>query len=253
MAGGGGTRFWPLSRNAFPKQFLELMGGKSMLRHTVDRIVSLVDYNQMWILTNHLYKDLIQIQVPEIPQENIIIEPTRRDTSGAIMLATAIISAVSENATMFVMPADHMITPNDIFEQTLRIAHQYIETNSSLFTFGIPPTSPSPQFGYIQAENKIHENGIFQVEKFVEKPTVEIAKKYLATKQYYWNSGIFAWKTQSIYNKFINFLPKHSEGINKLKTCWKTSQWKEVVEEVFSEIPSISIDYGIMEKVKMLF
>lgn len=246
MAGGGGTRFWPVSRNAFPKQFLKLVDNTTMLRSTLQRIFPLVQPENIWILTNHLYKDIVMSEACEIPAKNVIVEPIRRDTAAAVMLAASIVKAENPQANMFVMPADHVITPQQQFHEELHLANEYLNEHDSLFTFGIVPTHPSPQFGYINVNST--ENKITTVQKFVEKPTIEVAKQYLQQGKYFWNSGIFAWKVSTIIDKFARFLPQHHQGLEILSTHWGNSGWLQNLEKVFSSLPSISIDYGIMEK-----
>ncbi|WP_372365866.1 mannose-1-phosphate guanylyltransferase [Candidatus Uabimicrobium sp. HlEnr_7] len=246
MAGGGGTRFWPVSRNIFPKQFLKFVENKTMLRNTIERVLSVVPSSNIWILTNHLYKDIVTKEAHDIPAQNVIVEPVRRDTAAAVMLAASIIKAESSDASMFVMPADHIITPQEKFYDDILIASEYIENNDCLFTLGIEPTHPSPQFGYIKTNP--NDDKISGVEKFVEKPTVQVAEGYLKEGGYFWNSGIFAWKVNTIIEKFALYLPDHNSGIEILSRSWNKNDWSQNVEKVFSSLPSISIDYGIMEK-----
>ncbi|BBM86007.1 mannose-1-phosphate guanylyltransferase [Candidatus Uabimicrobium amorphum] len=251
MAGGGGTRFWPASRNIFPKQFLKLVDDTTMLRNTLQRVFPLVEPENIWILTNHLYKDIVIGEAREIPQKNVIVEPLRRDTAAAVMLAASIVKAENPKANMFVMPADHVITPQEKFHDELILANEYLVEHDSLFTFGIAPTYPSPQFGYIKVDAK--DTKVTSVRKFVEKPTIDVAKEYLQQGKYFWNSGIFAWKVSTIVDKFARFLPQHYQGIETLSESWNGDNWQQNLEKVFSSLPSISIDYGIMEKEQDVF
>lgn len=249
MAGGRGERFWPKSRKNLPKQFLSLTDdGKTMIQLTIERILPLVAIEDIYIATNKDYLLLVSEQLPDVPPENIICEPVGRNTAPCIALGAAHISKKYEDAIMMVLPSDHLVKYSSMYQTTLRDACEVAEQDDNLVTVGIAPDYPETGYGYIKFVNEICEGRAFKVDKFVEKPTLELAKEYLASDEYLWNSGMFLWKVSTILQKFERFMPDTYEGIMTIRNAIRTSAQEEVLEKIFPTFPSISIDYGIMEK-----
>ncbi|MCQ2491247.1 MAG: NTP transferase domain-containing protein [Ruminococcus sp.] len=248
MAGGRGERFWPKSRNSCPKQFLSLTSdGETMIQKTVKRLLPLVDMNDIYIVTNAAYKTLVTDQLPDIPEENILSEPAARNTAPCIAFAAAVINRKYDDAVMMVLPSDHLIGLEDIYINTLKKAADVAAKNSSLVTIGITPEYPETGYGYINfgAEN---ENGAYTVERFVEKPDLATAEKYLASGKYLWNSGMFVWKLSTILENIRSFMPDIYEGAVKIGEAFGTPQFNEVLVREFTAFRSESVDFGIMEK-----
>lgn len=249
MAGGRGERFWPKSRKHLPKQFLSLTDdGKTMIQLTVERISPLVDFENIFIATNKDYKHLILKQLPEIPEENILCEPVGRNTAPCIGLGAIHIEKKYDDALMIVLPSDHLIKFNQIFLTTLEEACHIAEKGSNLVTIGITPDYPETGYGYIKFNSNQVYDRAYRVEQFVEKPSLEVAKEYLAAEEYLWNSGMFIWKVSSILDNIHKFLPDIFRGLKMIKNAIGTEESLLVLEREFMAFSSQSIDYGIMEK-----
>lgn len=254
MAGGRGERFWPKSRKNMPKQFLSLTDdGKTMIQLTVERILPLVAMEDIYIATNKDYKPLVQKQLPLIPEENILCEPVGRNTAPCIGLGAVHISKKYEDALMIVLPSDHLIKFNNMFLTTLQDACEVAEQDDNLVTMGITPDYPETGYGYIKFNPHMMEGRAYQVERFVEKPNLEVAKEYLATEEYLWNSGMFIWKVSSILKNIQKFMPETSERLVAIKNAIGTAEEEVVLEKEFHAMPSQSIDYGIMEKADHIY
>lgn len=249
MAGGRGERFWPKSRKNLPKQFLSLTDdGKTMIQLTVERILPLIKLEDIFIATNKAYRELVLEQLPGLPEENILCEPIGRNTAPCIGLGAIHISKKYDDAVMFVLPSDHLIKFNNMFLKTLEIGADVAETNTNLVTIGITPDYPETGYGYIKFDPRKTEGQAYAVERFVEKPSLEVAKEYLATEEYLWNSGMFIWKVSSILKNMQKFMPDTYEGLVRIKDAIGTLQEDAVLEKEFHDMQSQSIDYGIMEK-----
>ena len=256
MAGGTGTRFWPASRNDAPKQLLQLVGGQTMLRQTVDRLGDLAPKDRQLIVTNKRLVKTIREQLPDLPAEAIIGEPCKRDTAPCIGLAALLVSRDDPKATMAVMPADHVIRPAEVFQSAIRQAVELVDAAPQrIVTFGIKPSYPAEIFGYIHRGEALELRPgsarlavpTYRVQKFKEKPDTATAKKYLDSGEYYWNSGIFVWRATTI----LAALRKHQPGmlghLEKIVRAWDTSEREAVFEREFAAIKPISIDYAVME------
>lgn len=252
MAGGGGTRFWPLSRISTPKQFLNITGDDSMINDTIKRIKGIIPLDKIIIVTNKSQqKTLAKIIGDDIPQENILVEPIGRNTAACIAYAALEIKKRCSDAIMGVFPSDHYIKDVDEFQEVLKSACSIAQNTDKLITIGIKPTFPSTGYGYIKYENgkiQAKEKSAFNVLDFVEKPNSLKAKAYLKSGNYLWNSGMFIWKTSVILKNFERFLPRLYGKIIKLEPYIDTEQEEEMVEKIYPTLPSISIDYGIMER-----
>lgn len=255
MAGGRGERFWPRSRNNYPKQFLSLTSdGETMIQKTVARLGSLVAPEDVFVVTNANYAGLVKEQLPELPEENILLEPAARNTAPCIALAAQVIRKKYEDAVMLVLPSDHLIKFTPMFIDTLKTAVGVAETGTNLVTIGITPTYPETGYGYINfdsADNGIP--GVYSVKRFVEKPNVELAKEYVNSGEYLWNSGMFVWKASSIDKKLRKYLPDMAEGMDRLYDAAGTDSFGDTLAKVFPSFRSESIDFGVMEKASGVF
>lgn len=256
MAGGKGERFWPKSRNDKPKQFLSLTPDHvTMIQHTVNRLRTLIDAEDIFVVTNQSYRSLVCEQLPEIPVENILAEPMAKNTAPCIALAAAAVGAKYTDAVMIVLPSDHLIKNNQLFLEVLSDAAQAAEDGENLVTIGITPTYPETGYGYIKfdAVNDTHKDNVYQVEAFVEKPDMPKAKQYLSSGEYLWNSGMFVWKLSTIATNMKEHLPALHSGLLKMQSAFASNEWEQTVEEVFKNLDAVSIDYGIMEKADRIF
>lgn len=250
MAGGAGTRFWPLSRIALPKQLLHFGRGSTLLQEAVDRLAPTIVTENITVITNQQLVDSVKQQLPQLPIGAIIGEPAKRDTAPCIALASALIARQDPDATIIVMPSDHIITPANKFQKALRDAQKLVEQNpSSLVTFGITPTRPAETYGYIQIGKQFSSTS-FEVHKFKEKPDAQTANQYLQEGGYYWNSGIFVWKAQAILNALRATRSDIMEHIDAIVEKHGQSDFDEVLEREFIAIKGTSIDYAVMEHYK---
>lgn len=253
MAGGTGKRLWPLSREKRPKQVLKLIAGETLLRKCFDRLTPIFDQRNIIVLTNAGYADIIRENLPEVPYGNVIAEPAVRDTAGAIGLAASVLTKFDPNATMAVVTADQIIEPADVFQRALIDALNHVNKNpESILTFGIAPTFPSTQLGYIKLGSSVTcdkcENIISKVDSFVEKPEADTARKYVDSGQYCWNSGMFVWKAKTVLDGIKKNLPEAVEPLRRIQANWDGPNQEETLKEWFLKLPKISIDYAVMEK-----
>ncbi len=254
MAGGRGERFWPRSRKSLPKQFLSLTGdGRTMIQLTIERILPIVAMEDIFIATNRDYKALVKRQLPELPEENILCEPIGRNTAPCIGLGAVHIAHKYEDALMMVLPSDHLIKYNSMFVKVLKEACRIAEENMNLVTIGITPDYPETGYGYIKFNPSICKGQAFAVDRFVEKPSLEVAKEYLETEEYLWNSGMFVWKTSSILKNMELFMKDTYAGLQKIQAAIGTEEETQVLETEFAAFPSQSVDYGIMEKAESIY
>lgn len=252
MAGGGGTRFWPRSRNARPKQFLSFAGDRTLLQATADRIAAVIPPERTWILTGAAYTAESAQQLPDVPKDHVVGEPCRRDTAPCVGLGAALVARKDPDATLIVMPADHLIEPQAEFHRAALAAEQFAnEFPDALFTFGIPPTFPSTGYGYIhRGEPAGERNGVklSRVREFKEKPTAEVAQQFVASGNYEWNSGIFVWKAKTILGQLKASRPDIHDACVRIAAAWDTPGRDEVFRKEYEAIKGTSIDYAVMEK-----
>ena len=247
MAGGAGTRFWPLSRMAIPKQLLSFGGDRSLIQQAIDRLDSLVPVDNISVITNQSLVSAIEDQLPALSSKSIIGEPAKRDTAPCIGLAAGLIAAEDPDATMIVMPSDHIIQPVEAFHEAVTKAHNLVEQDPSrLITFGITPNRPAETYGYIQRGESVNSD-VFRVEQFKEKPVIDTAKQYLDEGGYYWNSGIFVWKARAILEALEQYQPDMILHINRIVQRRGEADFHDVIEQEFTAIEGISIDYAVME------
>lgn len=256
MAGGKGERFWPLSTDEKPKQFLKLIGDKTMIQMTVDRLTKLIPLERIFVVTGKRYVGLIKNQLPSLPLRNIIVEPVGRNTAPCIGLSAFMIDKYYKNSSMIVLPSDHLIVDEEGFLNTIKAADEFICNNEkAIVTFGMKPNRPETGYGYIKCginEESIHNYKIKKVEKFVEKPNVEKAKEYLREGNFLWNGGMFIWKCKNVLELTKTYLSKTYGVLSEIATC-REDEFEEVLQEKYSETENISVDYGIMEKAENMY
>jgi mannose-1-phosphate guanylyltransferase len=254
MAGGGGTRFWPRSRQRRPKQFLALAGERTLIQQAADRIEAQVPPDRTWVITADQYCEETSVQLPALPPEHIIGEPCGRDTAACIGLGAALIARQDPGAVMLVMPADHVIEPVQEFRRSVHVAEQMAqEQPSTLITFGIPPTFPSTGYGYIHRGAELTTRQgvpVYQSRGFREKPNHEVAEGFIASGEYYWNSGIFVWKAATILKALRERRPNLLAAVQQIAEAWATPQRDTVLRRQYEGLEKISIDKAVMEQAK---
>lgn len=252
MAGGVGSRFWPFSRNDRPKQFLDFFGtGRSLIQMTFDRFRQIVPAENILIVSNVIYKQTILEQLPEINESQILLEPLRRNTAPCIAYAINRISAITENANIIVAPSDHLILRENDFLETIRVGLDFVEKNDSLLTLGIKPSRPETGYGYIQIEDG--SGNLRKVKTFTEKPNADLAKVFIETGEFFWNSGIFLWSLKTINEAFDTLLPDVASRFSAGKELFNTPAEQEFIDQIYPTCVNVSIDYGIMEKASNVF
>ncbi len=254
MAGGVGKRFWPESRRATPKQLLPIAGDASMLRMTVDRLKRVTDADHILIITNSEQERAIRSECPDLPSENILIEPNGKNTAPCIGLAAIIIQNREPNAVMGVFPADHYIEDADAFAEFIRKGIKIADEKKALVTFGVIPTRPATGYGYIQYHKPVDSGEtIFSVKAFAEKPDLDTAQLFLKSGDFLWNSGIFVWKVDTILDSYQDFLPEIWDSLENIKGAIGKPVWDSVLTVEWATLKSISIDYGVMEKAQNVY
>ncbi|MCI9607229.1 MAG: mannose-1-phosphate guanylyltransferase [Muribaculaceae bacterium] len=253
MCGGVGSRFWPYSRSNRPKQFIDFLGtGRTLLQMCYDRILPLVPKNNIIVVTNAMYAALVKEQLPDIDPEHILLEPCRRNTAPCIAWAANHIYAADPQASMIVTPSDHLITNEAEFVNRLRAGFEFVETHDALLTLGIKPTRPETGYGYIQIGKEV-EPGILKVKTFTEKPDLELAKVFVESGEFFWNSGIFLWKASDILNAFTALAPDLAGEFERGKGIFATPAETQFINDHFPACPSISVDFAIMEKASNVY
>jgi len=256
MAGGKGTRFWPLSTEEKPKQFLKLLSEDTMIQMTVKRLEKLIPIERIFIVTAKQYVNLVEEQLPNLPKKNIIVEPVGKNTAPCIALSAFIIDKYYKNSTIAVLPSDHLISNDDKFINTLNIGYEFVKKeNDAIITLGIRPDRPEIGYGYIKYTEKICEIDkleIRSVSQFVEKPNSEKAEEYLKDGHYLWNGGMFIWKTRTILNLTNKYLNSTYNVLNEIATT-SEEKFNKVLEEKYHQVDDISVDYGIMENANNIY
>jgi len=248
MGGGIGSRFWPFSRENHPKQFIDFFGiGRSLIQQTFDRFSQIIPPENIYIATNKKYAALVKEQLPEITDNQILSEPTRRNTAPCIAYAAYRIRAINPNANIVVTPADHLILHEQNFLMNIQKGLNFVAKFPSLLTLGVKPNRPETGYGYIQTQEGGSDN-IQKVKAFTEKPNYELAKVFFESGEFFWNSGIFIWNVQSVLDAFHKYLPDMANRLDQGLTIYNTPQEAAFIEEHYPMFQNISIDYGIMEK-----
>ncbi len=251
LAGGSGTRFWPQSRQSRPKQLLTIVGNKTMIRATVERILPEIPFERVLVLAGVSCADAIRDELPELSQDRVVAEPSGRNTAPCIALAAYKLAKYDPDAVMAVLPADHIIGKEAIFRNALRLGCEVALKGDHLVTFGIVPDRPETGYGYIERGDTaffLGHSTVFQVKNFVEKPDRARAQEYLDSGNYFWNSGMFLWKADAIIKAFENHLPQISRVMEKHLSALNTEDEPNALEQIYASVDSVSIDYGIMEK-----
>ncbi len=256
MAGGIGSRFWPLSRNSKPKQFLDILGtGSTLLQQTFNRMSKICPEENIFIVTSQIYKDQVLQQLPQILEQQVLLEPMRRNTAPCVSFATYKIKQKNPNAIIVVAPSDHLILNENQFVETIGSAVKFASENDALITLGVKPNRPETGYGYIQigqgADKKMHN--LYKVKTFTEKPNLELAKVFMNSGEFFWNSGIFIWSLPSILKAFDKYLPEVDGLFKEITSHFGTKSELKAIEGAYAECKNISIDYGIMEKADNVF
>ena len=256
MAGGKGTRFWPLSTEEKPKQFLNLIGDKTMIQMTIDRVKPIIPIERIFVCTGEMYVDLVKEQLPELPDRNIIVEPEGRNTAPCIALSAMVIDRYYKNSNMVVLPSDHLINDEEEFRNTLLAADSFIrEKDEAIVTLGMNPTRPEVGYGYIKYSNEVLKSNDFRVIKvdaFVEKPNLDTAKKYLREGNYLWNGGMFIWSINNIINQIKMYSPNtYNSLINIMEV--REDKLQETINSNYENTEATSIDYAVLEKSKDVY
>ncbi|MTI22180.1 mannose-1-phosphate guanylyltransferase [Fulvivirga sp. RKSG066] len=252
MAGGIGSRFWPYSRNDRPKQFLDILGtGKSLIQMTFERFNKMIEDDNIYVVTNDNYKELVKTQLPKLKDENILCEPLRRNTAPCIAYASHKIAMKNKDAVITVAPSDHLILEEDAFRSVITTALEGAADQEKLITIGLKPNRPETGFGYIQYLESDSE--LKKVKTFTEKPEKELAVKFIESGDFVWNSGIFTWGVQAILNEFEKSLPEMAEIFNEASHNFWTEKEDKAVASAYSQCANISIDFGVMEKAQNVY
>ena len=257
MAGGVGSRFWPMSTNERPKQFIDVLGvGKTLLQLTVERFGTLIAPQNIWVVTNRAYVDLVRQQLPDMPAGNILCEPCRRNTAPCIAYVSWRIKALNPKANIVVTPADHIVTNVQEFQRIIASCMEFTADSDAIVTLGMKPTRPETGYGYIQADlsaSSLRNKQIFRVDSFREKPDLETAQQYIKKNNYFWNAGIFIWNVTTIVNAFRIYQPKLNKIFESLAPVLGTPGEQAAIDERFPLCENISVDYAIMEKAEEIF
>jgi mannose-1-phosphate guanylyltransferase len=257
MAGGIGSRFWPLSKTSRPKQFIDILGtGETLIQQTFRRLNLICSAENILVVTNAEYKEMVLEQLPQLKEEQVLAEPMRRNTAPCIAYACHKIKCREADANIIVAPSDHLIAKEDEFIRQLKNGIDFISENDALLTFGIPPHRPETGYGYIQVNDRKEFKDItnlYKVKTFTEKPDIKMARIFLESGEFYWNSGIFLWSLKSIMAALEKYLPEVNELFAKGDKYYYTPSETAFLNKTYSECPNISIDYGVMEKARKVY
>ncbi len=249
MAGGIGSRFWPMSRSKYPKQFLDILNtGRTLMQATYDRFAKFLPVENIYIVTSVEYKHIVAEQLPMLPEKNILCEPSRKNTAPCVAYISFKLAQINPDANLICAPADHLILDDEAFIKICNSALQFTSHIKALVTLGIKPTHPNTGYGYIQHESKSAADKIFKVKTFTEKPNTELAKTFIASGDFLWNAGIFVWQVKNILTAFEKFIPELYEVFDIEKNAFNTNEETLAIEKIYPQCVNISIDYGIMEK-----
>ncbi len=257
MAGGVGSRFWPMSTPQRPKQFIDILGcGRTLLQLTFDRFAGICPNENIWVVTSAAYAQLVRQQLPEIPGSNILLEPCRRNTAPCIAYVSWRIKSQDPEADIVVSPSDHVVLNQQEFQRVVTSALNFTAETDAIVTLGMKPTRPETGYGYIQADLSVacaRNREIYQVDAFHEKPDLEKAKSYIAQKNFFWNSGLFVFRVGTIINALRIYAPEISEIFENLLPVYGTDREQQAIDERFPDCPSVSIDYAVMEKADEIY
>lgn len=257
MAGGVGSRFWPMSTEETPKQFIDVLGaGRTLLQMTRDRFKGICPAENIWVVTNKRYAELVRQQLPDIPVGNILLEPCRRNTAPCIAYVSWRIKKQAPQANIVVTPSDHVVTDVIEFQRVVSQCLKFTKETDSIVTLGMKPSRPETGYGYIQADlstNSLRNKEIFRVDQFREKPDLETAMRYVQENNFFWNAGIFIWRVETIVNALRMYAPRINRIFERLQDKMGTLEEQQVIDEVYPDCDNISIDYAVMEKAEEIF
>ncbi len=257
MAGGVGSRFWPMSTTEKPKQFIDVLGtGKSLLQLTVDRFKTIVDAQNVWVVTNQHYAAIVQEQLPDMPKDHILCEPCRRNTAPCIAYVSWRIKSKDAKANIVVSPSDHVVMDVQEFRRVVESCLKFTSESDAIVTLGMKPTRPETGYGYIEANlsaQSLRNKEVFRVDSFREKPDLQTAKAYIKKNNYFWNAGIFIWNVNTIVNAFRMYQPSIAKIFEQMLPVYGTDKEQETINRMFPECENISVDYAIMEKAEEIF
>ncbi len=249
MAGGIGSRFWPMSRTGYPKQFLDILNsGKTLIQWTYERFAAFIPKENIFVVTSAEYSEIVKKQLPELPNENILGEPSRKNTAPCIAYISFKLKQRDPEASLIVAPSDHLILDNTAFKKVCLEAFSFVNKHNALITLGIKPTYPNTGYGYIQYEQQAVTDNVFAVKTFTEKPNTELAKTFLSSGDFLWNAGIFVWQVKNIVKAFEKYLPEMYEIFSGEMEKFNTSEEEKALHDLYPQCTNISIDFGIMEK-----
>ncbi|MEO6452982.1 MAG: mannose-1-phosphate guanylyltransferase [Ginsengibacter sp.] len=249
MAGGIGSRFWPMSRTSYPKQFLDILNhGKTLIQSTFDRFAKFIPKENIFIVTSRHYQSIVTKQLPELNPENILCEPSRKNTAPCVAYISYKLQQLNPKSNLICAPADHLVSDDIAFIKVSLEALDFTARHNALLTLGIKPVNPNTGYGYIQYESESVTDNIYKVKTFTEKPDLELAKTFIASGDFLWNAGIFVWQTKNIINAFERYLPAMHEVFDTEKNTFNTDNEMSAIEKIYPQCVNISIDYGIIEK-----
>lgn len=249
MAGGIGSRFWPMSRTGYPKQFLDILNtGKTLIQWTFERFANFIPKENIYVVTSHEYASIVEAQLPDIPVENILGEPSRKNTAPCIAYISFKLMQKDPQASLIVAPADHIILDNTGFHKVCVEALSFVNKHNAFITLGIKPNHPNTGYGYIQYEQHAIIDSVYKVKTFTEKPNLELAKTFVSSGDFLWNAGIFVWQVKTIITAFEKYLPEMYEVFAAEKEKFNTPEEEKSLNEIYPLCTNISIDFGIMEK-----
>lgn len=257
MAGGVGSRFWPMSTTERPKQFIDVLGvGRTLIQLTCDRFAGIVEPENIWVVTNKNYADIVAEQLPDVPKGNILLEPCRRNTAPCIAYVSWKIKSIDKKANIVVAPSDHIVMNVPEFQRVIKQCMTFTAETDAIVTLGMKPTRPETGYGYIQADlsySSTRNKEIFRVDSFKEKPDLATAEKYIKNPSFFWNAGIFIWRVETIVNALRVYAPAVNSIFEDLLAVYGSEKEQEEIDKMFPECESISIDYAIMEKAEEIF
>ena len=254
MAGGIGSRFWPISRTSHPKQFLDILGtGKTLIQNTYDRFLKVCPKENIYVVTNENYTNLVKTQLPDMADQQILTEPVMRNTAPCIAYGCFKIESINPDAAIVVAPSDHLILDETAFVNTIEKSLQLATKKECLITLGIKPSRPDTGYGYIQYTDQVLSEDFYKVKTFTEKPTLEIATTFIQSGDFLWNAGIFVWSAKAILNAFSRYLPEMNEIFADARPVYNSDKEKSHIHKAYQQCTNISIDYGIMEKADNVF
>ena len=254
MAGGIGSRFWPMSRTSYPKQFLDILNtGRTLIQSTHDRFKKFIPLENIYIVTSEEYVEIVRDQLPEIPAKNIVAEPSRKNTAPCIAYISYKLQQLNEKGTLICAPADHIILDDTAFTKVCLEALSFVKAHKALITLGIKPTHPNTGYGYIQFEQQPASDNVYKVKTFTEKPNADLAKTFVSSGEFLWNAGIFVWQVNNIVAAFEKHLPELAEIFEAEKTLFNTEKEKSAIEKIYPLCTNVSIDYAVMEKAENVY